>query len=94
MTKESISNVKRLVIEFMACLMVPPGGTVQSCLQNLTDHVRIKEMAKQAQADALAAIRLIKEAPDNPYGDDDEVIAGIILQKIEEKKSQMKLKQK
>lgn len=36
------------------------------------------------------ALRIFKTAPDNPFGDDDEAIAGELLQKIEERQATRK----
>ena len=37
----------------------------------------------QAEEEMLLALQLVKAAPDNPYGDDDEAIAIAILEKID-----------
>jgi hypothetical protein len=39
-----------------------------------------------ADRGVVLARPLVKAAPDNPYGDDDEAIAGAILAGIEERK--------
>ena len=44
-----------------------------------------KKVLDAAEAKAIQAIEIIKTAPDNPFGSDDELIAGELLKKIAER---------
>jgi len=44
----------------------------------------VNKVLDSAEAKAIQAIQLVKSAPDNPFGDDDERIASEILSKIQE----------
>jgi hypothetical protein len=69
-------NVRKLIVHKMSLLMIPPGS---------------KEPARDATAWVEQAIAVVKTAPDNPYGDDDEAIAGAILEGIEAKKREKRV---
>lgn len=71
----------------MALDAVPPGGGVKNVLAFLTDKTAIIDGAKKATAWVEEAIAVVKTAKDNPWGNDDEAIAGEILRQIEEKKA-------
>lgn len=80
-------NVKKLIAHKMSLLMVPPGcgNGLQTALAALTKPGNVVAVAKEATMWVNEAIAVMKTAPDSPYGDDDEAIAGAILAKIEEK---------
>jgi hypothetical protein len=75
-------NVRKLVIHKMSMLMVPPGGRLQTALAALTKHGNVGAVAREATGWVEQAIAAVKTAPGNPYGDDDEAIAGVILKGI------------
>lgn len=77
-------NVKRLIIHKMAMDAIPDGGGFADGIDFLLSG-KLGESAKSATAWVKEALRVFKTAPDNPFGDDDEAIAGAILQKIEER---------
>jgi hypothetical protein len=79
-------NVTKLITQFIAREAVPPGGGLVSGLKFFQDKEYRKQVLVKAEADALIAIKAIQNAPDNSYGDDPEVIAGALLEKIEERK--------
>jgi hypothetical protein len=83
-------NVTKLITQFIAREAVPPGGGLVSGLKFFQDKEYRKQVLKKAEADALTAIKAIQSAPDNPYGDDPEVIAGALLEKIRERKEARK----
>jgi hypothetical protein len=87
-------NVKKLISQRMATIIIPPGTPNGQGLplgvQALTNQNRLVEVARQATADIEQSIAAIKAAPDNPWGDDDEAIAGEILRQLEERKKQAK----
>jgi hypothetical protein len=77
-------NVKRLITHKMSLIMVPAGSKdgLAAALNSLTRPGGIGDAAKEATAWVEQAIAAVKAAPDNPYGDDDEAIAGEILRGI------------
>ena len=81
-------KVTKLILHFAAREAVPPGGGgITSGLEFFQNPERRKEVMAKAVIGAHMAIELIKIAPDNPYGDDDEKIAEYLLAKIEEKRN-------
>jgi hypothetical protein len=79
-------NVKKLICHKMALLMIPSGAGFLEGLQALTTPGNVGKLAREATAWVEQAIAVVKSAPDNPYGNDDEAIAGEVLRQIEEKK--------
>jgi hypothetical protein len=83
-------NVRRLIIRKMSLLVIPAGSGKDSLAlgaEIFTDRNKFQSVALEASAFVQAAIDVMKTAPDNPYGDDDEAIAGAILKGIEERKA-------
>jgi hypothetical protein len=78
-------NVRRLIAHKMSLDAIPPGGGFADAVDFLLLG-RLSQSGKTATEWVNQAIRAVKSAPDNPYGDDDETIAGAILARIEEKK--------
>jgi hypothetical protein len=78
-------NVTELIIRFIAREAVPPGGGLADGIEFFKNPERRKQILAKAESNAIAAIQLIKTAPDNSFGDDDEEIAGMLLKKIEER---------
>lgn len=78
-------NVKRLITMFMAKEAIPNGGGFKDGVDFLLNPERVRASASRAQHAAKQAIELIKNAKDNPYGDDDEQIAAIIISEVEKK---------
>lgn len=76
-------NVKRLLAHFIAREAIPVGGGVADGLNFLTNPERRTSGIEKAMADLDAALIAIKSAPDNPFGNDDEVIAAAILERVE-----------
>ena len=74
-------NVKRLIAHKMSVDAIPPGGGLSDGFSFLLSG-KLGESAKNASEWVKDAIRIVKTAPDNPYGDDDEAIAGALLSKI------------
>ena len=77
-------NVKKLITTRIAQLAVPPGGGLADAIGFLASK-RIGKTAKDATDWVNEAIAVVKTAPDNPFGNDDEAIAGEILRQLEEK---------
>lgn len=81
-------NVTKLITRFAARETIPPGTGSKSfdnAIRFFQDPELRKKILEKAESDALKAIQLVKSAPDNPYGNDDEKIAGIILEKVSER---------
>lgn len=81
-------NVKRLTVEFMAMIAVPPGSGFSAAVDTLLDNAKLKAVAREAQSQVREALDAVKAAPDNPWGEDDEAIAAEILRKVEERKAE------
>jgi hypothetical protein len=82
----AVSNVQRLVILKTSRDAIPDGGGLPDAIAFLSDPQKIVSRLRESEAWVREAIALIKSSPDNPFGDDDEAIAGEILRQIEEKK--------
>jgi hypothetical protein len=82
-------NVTKLIFKLVILEAVPPGGGPADVIEFFSNPDRRKLVLSKAEATTLNILRIFKTAPDNPYGDDDEAIAGMLLKKIEEKRSQI-----
>lgn len=81
-------NVKRLIVRKMSLLAIPTGSGKTSFalgVEALTNRGKFSSIAAEASDWVRKAIAVMKTAPDNPYGDDDEAIAEAILAGIEER---------
>jgi hypothetical protein len=81
-------NVKKLIVRKMALLIVPRGSNTG--LGDVVDVLkggRLGDVAREATDWVEAALRAVKSASGNPYGDDDEAIAGEILRGIDKKRT-------
>lgn len=80
-------NVKSLIARKMSLLAIPVGSKnpLAAGLEALTRRGKFSSIAAEASAWVQQAIAVVKTAPDNPYGNDDEAIAGAILKGIEER---------
>lgn len=75
-------NVTKLITKFITREAIPPGGGLADGVEFLRNPERRKQVLESAEAKAIQAIQLIKSAPDNPFGDDDERIASELLSQI------------
>lgn len=80
-------NFMELVFRLMAKMAIPDGGGLAAGIAFLMDKERQIKIMEKAFEQAEAIIQVIREAPDNTYGDDEEVIAKAILDKIKERES-------
>jgi len=78
-------NVTKLITKFIAREAIPAGGGLADGIEFIRNPERRAQVLKSAEAKATQAIELIKSAPDNPYGNDAEVIAAELLKQIAEK---------
>jgi hypothetical protein len=83
-------NVKKLIIHKMTLLMIPAdtpkGQALEAGVRALTTPGNVGVLTKEATAWVEMALALVKRSKHNPYGDDDEAIAGDILRRIGGKK--------
>ena len=79
-------NVKRLIAHKVSLDAVPRGGGLVDAVAFLKDTERLSACTHEAIAWVEAALEAVKAAPGNPYGDDDEAIAGELLRRIETRK--------
>lgn len=84
--KEIGPNARRLLAHLMALEAVPKGGGIQTGLSFLSEPERLQQGIRDAMAKLEEALSVVKSAPDNPYGNDDEAIAGAILRRIDQRK--------
>lgn len=80
-------NVQKLITYRTSQQAIPAGGGLPDAVKFLSSASTIADGVRAATEWVEAAIALVKTSPDNPYGDDDEAIAGEILRQIEEKKA-------
>lgn len=80
-------NATRLIAMRMAALAVPVGGGVADAVRAITTPGRLQAYARQATEELANAIAAIKAAPDNPWGNDDEVIAGHLLRMANDRRA-------
>lgn len=71
--------VTKLITRFFIIEIIPKGGGVDDALKYFQDREHRKRVTDAAEKKAIAAIELVKTAPDNPFGDDDERIAQALL---------------
>jgi predicted membrane chloride channel (bestrophin family) len=79
-------NLKKLMAHKMAIDMIPPGGDPFAFVETIMDGKKHAAIAGAALEWAILAVNAVRSAIDNPYGDDEEAIAGEILKQIEERK--------
>jgi hypothetical protein len=87
-------NVTKLITKFITREAIPPGGGLADGIEFFTNPEHRKQILVRAELSAMAAIQAIRLAPDNPYGDNDEVIAKVILDKIALRESETKCQTK
>ena len=78
-------NMQRLIATLFANNAIPAGGGLEDGIAALMPG-KIQEGMKRAEAEALKMMLTVKSAPDNPFGDDNEAIAGHLLKLAEEKR--------
>lgn len=76
------ANLKRLLAMRVAREAIPPGGGLGAGIDFLLNPERVKETTHKALEWCDQAIAAVRVAPDNPYGDDEETIAGVILEQV------------
>jgi len=80
------SNMTKLIMKFVGKNAIPRGGGFADEMKFFQDKNYRREVMDKSEADALEAIHVIHTAIDDPYKDyDEEIIAGIILEKLDER---------
>lgn len=79
-------NVTKLIIKFIAHHAVPINGGIADGIEFIRNAERRKAVLESAESDAIRSIQLIKNSPDNPFGNDDEKIAEELLKQIASRK--------
>jgi len=80
-------NMKKLIIRFLSLEAVPQGGNFADGMNFLSNPAGVRQAWNRSVEKAKLAVDAIRAAPDNPYGDDEEVIAGVILDRVSERES-------
>lgn len=80
-------NIRQLLAICVARIAIPDGGGLAAAIESLSSKERIIENSRKGLVLLNQSIEAIKAAPDNPYGEDDEVIAGVILKSLEERRT-------
>lgn len=84
MTTQS-PNVRKLICHRVAQLMIPAGGGLADGVSAILQPGKLTRAAREATDFVNESIRAVKAAPDNPWGDDDEAIAGEILRRLQQR---------
>lgn len=81
-------NMRKLIAQCMALLAIPPGGGFAAGIAAITVPGRHAELLKQAMAQAFAYVDTVKAASDNPYGNDDETIADVLVKMVKKRQEE------
>jgi hypothetical protein len=76
-------NMRRLLARVVARRAIPSGGGLADGINFIKDQNRFKQVHRESLAWIDEAINVIRSAPDNCYGDDEETIAGVIVDEVE-----------
>ena len=86
-TQKMGPNIKNLFIRFVSREAIPDGGGIGDGIKMFTDVDHRHKVMDRALENMNVAIEAVRLAPDNPYGDDQEVIAGVILEELVKKEN-------
>jgi len=75
----------KLFSRFLAVATVPHGGGIDNVIRFFGDSAHRKSLLDDAMKQTEGAIELIRSAPDNTLGTDEETIACFIMQKVYER---------
>lgn len=82
-------NMSRLIVHKISVDAVPSGGGVQSAIEFIMNG-RLEKSAKEASVWALRAVEAVLAAPDYTGEKTEEGVAGMILQKLDERLNRQK----
>lgn len=83
-------NMKSLLFRKVALDAIPPGGGFDSGVEAIMNTGKLARLHREAFVWVKEVVEVVKSAPDNPYGDDEEAIAGAILEKLAEQVLKMR----
>ena len=75
-------NMKKLLARVVARAAIPPGGGFADGVRLITTPGALVKLTNTSIDWIDDAILAIRSAPDNPYGDDEEIIAAAILSNL------------
>lgn len=77
-------NVKRLIAYRMAQLMIPDGTAdpVVTGIRNIATPGKLAACGREATQWVQDALSVLTSAPDNPWGEDEEAMAGALIRRI------------
>lgn len=75
-------NMQSLLCRKAALDAIPSGGGIAAGMETITASGKLAQLYRDALEWCDQAVAVMKSAPDNPYGDDEEVIAGAILAEL------------
>lgn len=78
-------NMRALLARVVARQAIPQGGGFIDGINFIKDQPRFKRVHRESLAWIDEAIKAIRVAPDNIYGDDEETIAGSILEQLKDR---------
>ena len=76
-------NMKRFLAYAVARKSIPPGGGMQAVINVLVTPGKLADVTREALKFCDDAIAAMRSAPDNPYGNDEETIAGAIVKELD-----------
>ena len=79
-------NVQKLIAKRAAQIIIPDGGGFFDGLAVFSEPVRLQVSLIQATRWVEEVLRGVKAARENPWGEDDEKIAGAVLERIEQQR--------
>jgi hypothetical protein len=77
--------MKRLLARVIARKAIPSGGGFADGIKLFTTPGELGKVSRESLEWIDDAIYAIRSAPDNTYGDDEEIIAGVIVMEVEKK---------
>lgn len=76
-------NTKKLFLHLVSLRAIPDGGKTRDVINFFADSNARNKIIDDAFNDLKEILNVVKSAPDNPYGDDDEAISEEILRRYE-----------
>ncbi len=80
-------NAKELLIRFMSRVAIPDDGNIADGARFFLNNEHRKKVMDHAWENMNAAITAVRSTSDNPYRDDEEAIAGAILEQVKQRES-------
>ena len=80
-------NFKRLVCMKASQIIIPKNCKIADAINSIIAPGRLQDATRVAYEWVRFAIDAVKKAPANPFGNDEEAIAGEILKRVAERTS-------